>query len=384
MKRKRLIAIAPCSFSLPAAPTDNLVSLQVTPAGRFFPSDGRELNVPGWYIDADIAQRVIERFNARQTPLVLDYEHQTLNKDENGQPAPAAGWWKSLEWRDGSGLWATIELTSRARDFVTNGEYRYFSPVFAYHRRTGEVQDVHMGALTNTPAIDGMEAIALRAAATFGINQETEEDPVNELLKMLLTAMGLAHDVEEDKALTALNASLGLEDDAGEEQVVAALSARLQKDPLADLRKALSLDENADDQAVVTACTALKAKAAAGPDPAKYVPIGTVDGLKHEITALSARVKASEEKDVDAMIESALEDGRLVKPLESWARDLAKKDVAALTAYLGAAKPLAALKGSQTRGEAPADDKTGLTQDELAVCSRMGITADQYKAAKED
>ena len=78
----------------------------MTPAGRFFPSDGRELNVPGWYIDADIAQRVIERFNARQTPLVLDYEHQTLNKDENGQPAPAAGWWKSLEWRDGSGLWA--------------------------------------------------------------------------------------------------------------------------------------------------------------------------------------------------------------------------------------------------------------------------------------
>lgn len=48
------------------------------------------MEVPAWRINQAIATRVIERFNARANPAVVDYEHQTLHKETNGQPAPAA------------------------------------------------------------------------------------------------------------------------------------------------------------------------------------------------------------------------------------------------------------------------------------------------------
>ena len=57
-------------------------------------------------------------------------------------------------------------LTERARALVQSGEYRYFSPVFEYARGSGEVTRILMGALTNHPAIAGMEAVNLMAAAS--------------------------------------------------------------------------------------------------------------------------------------------------------------------------------------------------------------------------
>lgn len=364
MKKKRpLIAIAPCSFQMPPDASSDLVRIQVTPAGLFRPSDGRPLDVPGWYIDATIAQQVMALMKARRTPAVIDYEHQTLHKETNGQPAPAAGWFRDLEWQEGSGLWATVELTARAREYLANGEYRYFSPVFGYDPVTGAVQELHMGALTNTPAVHGMEGITLLAAATFGINQP-EEESVNELLKALFAALGLPENTPEDQAIAALN-------------------ARLAAFPIADLRKALKLDEKADAATIITACSALQQKAAAPVDPARYVPVSAVQQLQGEVAALSARLQARDEADTDLLIKQALDDGRLAKPLEGWARDLAKTNVAALNSYLAAATPLSALLSGQTRGNHVPDSETGLTQSELAVCSQLGLTAEQFKAAKE-
>ncbi len=364
MKRHpHLIAIAPCSYVMPSEPAQNLIEIQVTPAGRFLPSDGREMKVPGWYIDAEVAGRVIEKFNALKTDVVIDYEHQTLYKEQNGQPAPAAAWFRSLEWREGSGLWAWIEPTPRAKGHLASDEYRYFSPVFAYDSVTGAVLDLLMGALTNKPAIHGMEGIALQAAATFGFTFEPEDVSV--------------------KLLSAIIAALALKADATEEDAIAALTARLNTDPLADVRKTLSLEESADGAAVVAACSSLQAQAAK-PDPAKFVPVEAVEQMRTQVAALTAQIKANGDKEVDQMIEDALDDGRLLKPLEKWARDLGEKDVAALTDYLGAAQPLSALHQSQTQGKHPVtDDKTGLTDAELAVCSAMGLKPEDYKATKE-
>ncbi|TBU75204.1 phage protease [Phytopseudomonas daroniae] len=364
MNRKRLplaVALAACSFSLPVPADDNSITLQVTPAGHFKPSDGREIKVPSWYIDQAVATKVIERFDARRTPPVLDYEHQTLHKEENGQPAPAAGFFRELEWREGQGLFARVELTARARQYITDGEYQFFSPVFVYHPTTGHVLDVQMGALTNHPAIDGMEALGLRAAATFGLTLE-EETPVNPLLRAVLAALGLAETTTEDQAIAALTA---------------------HTDQQTALRKLLSIDDKADGAALVAACTGLKAKAAVV-DPAKFVPLDVVTGLQGEVAALTARLGEHDQKDLDTEIKGALEDGRLHTTMEGWARDLGKSNRTALTAYLSTISPIAALTATQTGGNAPIADKgTGLTQDELAVCSSMGLTAEQFKAAKE-
>lgn len=151
-----------CSYSVAAlsAQPDGRVLLQVTPAQDFTPADGRAMDVPAWRINSAIASRVIAAFNAAQ-PLVIDYEHQTLNKEKNGQPAPAAGWIHALRWIEGKGLHALTELTERAKQQIKAGEYRYFSPVIQYSPKSGEITKVLMGALTNYPAIHGMAAISV-------------------------------------------------------------------------------------------------------------------------------------------------------------------------------------------------------------------------------
>lgn len=358
------IALAACSYALPDPAADRTVWLQVTPAGYFKPMDNREMVVPAWHIDAAVASQVIARFKATTTPRVLDYEHQTLLRQDNGQPAPAAGWFRDLEWREGQGLFALVELTARAAQYIAGGEYRFFSPVFLYSPATGDVLDVQMGALTNTPAIDGMQALSLRAAATFGLILE-EETPVKTLT-----------------LLAAACAAFCLPATATEEQAIAALTAH-QADQDA-LRKLLGVDAKADTAALTAACTGLKAKAASSVDPAQFVPVSVVDGLKGEVAALTARLQANDDQATTALIDAALEDGRLLKPMESWARELGRKDRAALSQYLDAAAPIAALSRSQTEGKPPVkDSKTGLTAEELAVCSAMGVTAEQFTAAKE-
>ena len=360
--RAATIALAACAFEV-AVGDDGLATVQVFPAGKFSPADGRPMTTDGWTINQAQAAKVIERFRQRKTPMVIDYEHQTLRAEDNGQPAPAAAWFKELEWREGEGLFATIELTARAREAVNNKEYLFFSPVHRYHPKTGEVMELVMGALTNNPAIDGMEELSLRAAATFGA---TLEDETVDLLQKLL-------------------AKLDLDKNTTEEQALAALSKRLDADPLVGVKKALGEKDDADAATVVAACTALKAKAEQGePDPTQYVPVSALNSLKSEVASLSQQLKGQQDQQLESLIDEALEDGRLVKGMEDWARDLGKKDMAALNKYLETSQPIAALRGSQTRGESPVDEGTGLTEDELAVCSRMGVKPEDFKKYKTD
>ena len=342
------IAIAACAFA--AAPVDagvGRVLLQLTPAQDFTPSDGRAMDVPAWRINAATAQRVIAAFNAAQPP-VIDYEHQTLHKEANGQPAPAAGWMHGLRWIEGRGLFAEAELTERARALVQSGEYRYFSPVFEYAQGSGEVTRILMGALTNHPAIAGMEAVNLMAAAsarftTTPTTSTKESDDMNELLKKLLAALGLPEDASEEQALSAI--------------------------------KALT------DKPAVAATTATTA----APDPAQYVPVAVVQELQTNLAALSASVHS---RAVDDVIAPALGDGRLLPAEEAWARDTAKTPagLASLTSLLKVRQPIAALASTQTKGQPPAaaaaTDTHGLTADELAVAAACGMTPEAYAKGK--
>lgn len=366
------VAVAACTYGVPKKTelTGGLVMLQVTPAGTFKPNDGRDLQPGAWHIDAASAQNVIARFKAHTKPSVIDYEHQTLHKETNGQPAPAAGWFRDLRWIDGRGLFAVAELTQRARDHIDADEYLYFSPVFEYDAVTGVVLDVHMGALTNTPGISGMEPLSLVAAASaaFLPQATTPQEPsVNPLLKALLAALGLPETTTEPAAIAALTALGPLQPMQARAGVATAACTALQ------------LPADATAEVVTAACTNLRTAQSGTPDPAKFVPVETVTVLQGQIAALSARQL---EADVNAQIKPALADGRLLPALETWARDLGKKDIAALTSYLAAAKPIPALAGTQTGGKPPTGTASGdqqLSSDELAVCSAMGLTPDQYR-----
>ena len=376
------IAIAACALALPTLDAhaalvsadqplpEGHVLLQVFPAGEFMPSDGRKMDSPAWRIDAASAADVIERFRARGQPAVVDYEHQTLHKEANGQPAPAAAWMRDLRWIDGHGLFAVTELTARARAAIDAREYLYFSPVFAYDKGTGVVQDLFLGAVTNNPAIHGMRPLsdALIAAATAAFLPTTEEPPpMNELLKALLAALGLPAETTEQSAIAALTA-LG--------------PLTVLRDQAQAARAALALPADANAAAVVAACTSLRATAS--PDPTQFVPIALLNEARGQVAALTAQLQTGT---VDQQIEAALADGRLTAgPLEAYARDIAKtQGVAALTAFVSALPAIPALKTTQTQGKPPAGAAAGaaeLSKDELAVCTQMGLTPDQFRAAR--
>lgn len=361
------VAIAPCFFQVSPAADADLYDIQATPAGRFTPRDGRAMSVDAWSIDAAQAAAVIAAFRANKTPLVIDYEHQTLQTEDNGQPAPAAGWIQDMQWREGSGLWLKVKLTARARQYVEDGEYLYFSPVFAFDPKTGAVLRLLMGALTNNPAIDGMAQIAQRAAARFDLTGD--RSMLNPHLLAIAVCMALATDSFADDDALAKAIGEGIKASAAQS---------------AALRAQLGVGNDANDEAVSGAVAALKAKAEAAPgapDPAKYVEVGVVESLRKDIAALTAKDTA---RAVDDLVQPALADGRLLPAQETWARELGAKDVASLTAYLKNAQPIAALGGTQTRGQAPAGgtDGNGLTADELAVCAATGITPKDFAAAK--
>ena len=368
------LALAPCYFELPAAPAaTGPIWLQATPAGKFRARDGRPGDVPHWYIDAAIAASVLADIRGHATPLVVDYEHQTLNAESNGQPAPAAGFIRDGEWREGTGLWLLVEPTVRARQYMQDGEYRYFSPVFFYDKTTGAVQRLVMGAFTNYPAIDGMAQMELRAAARFVITESEELPMKNLLLLAVCTALAIKFenrpetDVEKD-AIVALN---GLKD---------------RPDPIVALRKELALPESLTTEGVIAACKGFSDKAAATttgdtPDPKKFVPIEAVNQLQEQMAALTTSVRG---RDIDDLVKPALEDGRLLPAMEDWARKLGSSDITALKTYLDKAQPIAALSGSQTNGRAPAGtmDENGLTADELAVCTASNLDPKAFAATK--
>lgn len=377
------IAIAACALALPTLDAhaalvtaeqplpDGHVLLQVFPEGEFMPSDGRPMDSPAWRIDAATAAAVIERFRARRQPAVIDYEHQTLHKEANGQPAPAAAWMRDLRWIDGHGLFAVTELTARARAAIDAREYLYFSPVFAYDKTTGVVQDLFLGAVTNNPAIHGMRPMsdALIAAATAAFLPTTTEEPppMNELLKALLAALSLPAETTEQSAIAALTA-LG--------------PLPVLRDQAQAARAALALPADANAAAVVAACSSLRT--AATPDATQFVPIALLNEARGQVAALTAQLQTGT---VDQQIEAALADGRLTAgPLEAYARDIGKSQgVAALSAFVSALPPIAALQSPQTKGKPPAGLAAGaaeLSKEELAVCTQMGLTPDQYRGAK--
>ena len=332
------VAHAALSFSITPAGRE----IQLTPAGLFRARDGRPENLPGWKIDAAIAARVIARAAARRTPFVIDYEHQTLYAEKNGQEAPASGWFegKNLEWREGQGLFATnVEWTAKAGAYIASKEYKYISPVFSYDKTTGEVLQIDLSALTNNPGLDGMQDVA--ALATEFFNR---------------SASGQSHHNQEDQPMKAIAVLLGLAEDASEAEINAAIVAL----------KAKTTEHETTIAALTTETAALKTQS---PDPAKFVPVETVTALQTQVASLSTRLNQSE---VDDVISAAKASGKLLPAMESWARDLGKSDLAALKTYIEKNPAIAALNGNQTGGVEPGAQGDTLTSDALKITQMMG------------
>ena len=325
------------SVTQTTAPTD----IQLTPVGRFRAHDGRPFDAPeGWYVDAQIGTHLAELAAQSQNDFVIDYEHQTLHKERNGQPAPAAGWFKHLEYREGSGLWAVgVKWTPQAEHAILNGQYRYISPVFSYEPQTGRLLAIKMAAITNSPGLDGMQDLASLTLDQFN------------------------HLQQEDVPMKSLLVKLGLSDSATEEQAVAALTV------IQDQAKKAT---EAESQVA-----ALTKQLNAEPDPAKFVPIDTVKALQGQLASLSAQVQTTS---AEQAVEQAIKDGKLIPAQKDWAMGLAKSNLAALNEYLNGVNPIAALAQQQApKGNQP-EKTAALTAEQKQAAKALGIPEAEYLA----
>jgi phage I-like protein len=168
----------------------------------------------------------------------------------------------------------------------------------------------------------------------------------------VLAAFGLTETTKPEEATTAIAA---LKDQGRPKSTLKAKVAELEP-------KAAKVPE------LETSIAALKA---GRPIPAKYVPIEQVKSLQTQVATLTA---ANQEREVNELVTTALESGKLLPDMEKWARELGKKSVADLKAYLDSAAPIAALAGTQTRGRKPDRRATARMPIAIAKAARSSWT----------
>ena len=366
MKLKLLPYIASLTQEIDAA-TPGVI--QLFPAGEFRARDGRPTECAAWVMNREIAERLIAAADSRETPYVLDYEHQTLRAAKNGQPAPAAAFFKKLEWREGVGLFAVdVEWTAAAAEMVAAKEYRFISPVFPYDS-TGQVLDILNAALTNTPALDGMDEVLLAAASLMTTNLTTEgntemdEEFLNDLLSNLRWMLNLPTASTKEEIQAELQKIINLITNG---QGTAAASVNLTE----------ILTEHGQQSQTIADLTAQ----VTSPDPAKWVSVDVMSSAVQQAAekASTGNLAALATQEAETMIIAALGDGRLLPAQEGWAKALAKSDPASLKAFVEKAPKIAALTATQTGGQppvgAPAPAVSG-EGDEIdpAICSLMGV-----------
>ncbi len=299
--------------------------VELIPAGPTVTGrDGRR-----WLFDPLAAELVQSSFVARAIELPIDWEHATQHRAPQGSDAPAAGWIKRLELRDGA-LWAEVDWTPRAQHQVVNREYRFLSPVFDFDPETGRIARLVSAGLTNKP--------------NFLLTALNQEDPEHTHVKIS----------------AALLALLGLPETATEEQALAAT-------------------------------TQLKATAQAAnseqPSLERFVPRGDYDAMLNRATnaeqALAQREKAEHQKAVDAEIDAALKAGKITPATVDYHRASCSEQTGLerFRQYVAAAPVVG--DPSDLGERKPAHTKTALNAEEQAMCLQMGVDPAEFAKTKQ-
>lgn len=341
------LTVAACSFEIDKAKYGRI---QLLPYGKFRATDGRPTDVEAWYVTDTNGADVVALANNQRNPLPIDYEHQIIHSLKNGKEAPSAGWMEYFYFTP-QGIFADVRWTDKAADYIKNGEYRYISAVFAYDT-DGYVRKIFHAALTNTPALDGMDEAMVAAS----VNLLQEDNPMDK------------------KLLAALCALFALKADASEADItekVTALSAAKGDSPVDVLDVYAKLAEK--EQSVAALSTQV-----GNPDPAKFVPVEQVAALQADFNALKTSVEADKKA---ALITAALSQGKLAPALKDWAQSLS---VEALSAYLEKAPAMAALSGEPQAKDDPEQKVAALSAAEQAAARALGMTEAEFMAEHKE
>lgn len=241
-------------------------------------------------VDDQSLEAMVQRFESRENDVVLDYEHQTLD----GVEAPAAGWIVELEAKE-DGLWGKVEWTERGREYVESREYRYLSPVVSVNEKDHRGIQLQSAALTNHPAIDGMQPVVAKE------NEGGTE--TMEFLKSLAELVGLDPETAtEEEVLAAIQGMMRNEEEVPEE-----------------LAEVLELEEGE-----VTIAAAKKKIYAM---KAGRVPAGELAAVNRQLAEMRA----------EKTVEIAMREGKITPAQKNWATKQAAKDPKGFAEYLATA-----------------------------------------------
>ena len=285
----KLIACAGQGVELSGVPTE----IKILPLGRVHSQKG------DFTVDDESFDLIRKQFKDRKLDLVIDYEHQTLSDVQ----APAGGWIKDL-YKGEDAIIAKVEWTARAAEYLKNKEYRYLSPVVMVREADKKAVSLHSAALTNTPAIDGMFALA-NSIDIDNMNDVKEDTKMD--LKKLAALLGLPETATEEDIEKAIKAAKAPDKDEGEGErkedgdVKGAV-------PVANsvVLSLLGLKDDAKTEDVATAIMELKA-----------------GNGNNEILALKEEL---EKRAADDLVQSALKEGKITAAQKEWAKAYALSD----------------------------------------------------------
>ena len=330
---KAVSAFAPASYAPEKALPPRSASqsappawVELLPAGTFHGRDGRgpfRLSNPKAVIAATAGLGM-------EAGIPIDYDHATDFAAPEGRPAPAAGWIRELEVREGA-IWGCVEWTARAAAAIAAREYRYLSPVFQFDPENGIVTRLLRAGLTNNPNLQ-LTAIATAAHLTAA-----------------------AKDGIMDDFLDKLRALLGLTDDATPDDVVDGVRALLDDDGSAtDVNAAL-------------------------PDPARYVAVAEFQKALTELNAI--RAERAREK-AEFAVDAALRAGKLIPAQREWAIAYCAADARGFQAF--AARQPIVVAGESGLGADPAgrESRGILSTIENAICTQLGVKNSDYLRRK--
>lgn len=280
-------------------------------------------------VDEISYQSITQKFKNRKIDLVIDYEHQTL---ENVQ-APAGGWIKDITLEN-DGIYALVEWTDRASQYIKGKEYKYLSPVVLVDKSTRRVQAIHSVALTNTPAIDGMEAIINSLDNGVDIMDMQNENNLNKKGKNAHHMEKELPPSERDVAVKLIQ-ELGLKEDATIEDILKAVKELKQsKEETEVVANKLRIEKiTSESQQLVQMALSIGQIEQSQTEWAFKRCIEDIDGFKFF-------VNGAYRKECDNAVNLALKSGKIAPYQKEWAEQLALKDLDCFNTFVNQTLPI--------------------------------------------
>jgi phage I-like protein len=295
------------------------------------------------FVDRAAFDLVAANLQRRGNDVVIDYEHQTLLDVQ----APAAGFITGLAYEDGVGIWAVTTWNQRANEYVTAGEYRYFSPVFAIRKSDSRLIAIHSVALTNAPKTNHITPL-LAAKLEAEYQPVEREEHAMEFFTKLFNLLRLAAGATEDDVIAAVTK---LRDKPPETREVLAK----------EVMDALNLKPEDTVSTVVASIHAMRQ------GEKGMVPRAEFDALKNQLA----------ERDAAEVVAAALKAGKVTPDQKEWATAYAKADPAGFATFIAKA-PVVIPMGDLPDGYVDPNDPT-VNSATLSVAKLMNVDPEDIK-----